>query len=405
MVPEGWRKRSLEDVAHIQTGIAKGKKNIVDPVEKPYLRVANVQDGHLDMKEIKMIEVARKDVARYSLQHGDIVLTEGGDFDKLGRGTMWASQLPECLHQNHVFAVRVDRDQLLPEFFSAQTNSSYGKGYFLSCAKRSTNLASINSTQLKQFPALVPPLPEQRKISDILSTWDAAIEKTEALLATAKAQKRALMQSLLTGKRRFPEFEGQEWKEVRLGDVITDVKRPRQWSDDALYRLISVRRRSGGLFHREDLYGRDIKTKTLKNAQAGDFLISKMQVVHGAMGLVTDEFDEMQISGSYISVVAKDPNQLRIEFFDWLSRMPEMYHRAYLCSYGVHIEKMTFSFDLFLKEKIVIPPSAAEQDRIVEALNCAQNEERELVDAITKLRTEKKALMQQLLTGKRRVEL
>jgi len=256
-----------------------------------------------------------------------------------------------------------------------------------------------------KFDFNLPPLPEQRKIADILSTWDAAIEKTEALLATAKAQKRALMQSLLTGKRRFPGFEGQEWKEVRLGDVITDVKRPLQWSDDALYRLISVRRRSGGLFHREDLYGRDIKTKTLKNAQAGDFLISKMQVVHGAMGLVTDEFDEMQISGSYISVVAKDPNQLRIEFFDWLSRMPEMYHRAYLCSYGVHIEKMTFSFDLFLKEKIVIPPSAAEQDRIVEALNCAQNEERELVDAITKLRTEKKALMQQLLTGKRRVEL
>ena len=185
--------------------------------------------------------------------------------------------------------------------------------------------------------------------------------------------------------------------------MLREVKRPVAWSDDDLYRLVSVRRRSGGLFHREDLYSRDIKTKNLKNASSGDFLISKMQVVHGAMGLVRDKFDGMQISGSYIAINSKDEDRLDIEFFDWLSRMPEMYHRAYLCSYGVHIEKMTFNFNLFLKERVQLPPNAKEQARIVEVLDCAEQEVTELDQHITKLRTEKKALMQQLLTGKRRV--
>lgn len=401
MVPEGWTTTSVGSAVHVGRGFAFKSEQYRD-AGHPILRVSNIsEDGAIskqdDWRYIDPSEVS--DFARYALKDLDILIVMvGATTGKLG--FVSKKDLPALLNQN-MWSLRAKESKgLSQQYFRYIARGVVDR--FLSTMQGSAR-GFLRQSDFSKQTFTVPPLPEQRKIADILSTWDAAIEKTEALLATAKAQKRALMQSLLTGKRRFPEFEGQPWKEVRLGDVITDVKRPLQWSDDALYRLISVRRRSGGLFHREDLHGRDIKTKTLKNAQAGDFLISKMQVVHGAMGLVTDEFDGMQISGSYISVVAKDPNQLRIEFFDWLSRMPEMYHRAYLCSYGVHIEKMTFSFGLFLKEKIVIPPSAAEQDRIVKALNCAQNEERELVDAITKLRTEKKALMQQLLTGKRRV--
>ena len=102
-----------------------------------------------------------------------------------------------------------------------------------------TAVPHISARQIKEFPILVPPLPEQRKIADILSTWDRAIETTEALLATARTQKRALMQSLLTGKRRFPEFEGQAWKEVRLGEMgqvisggTPDSIVPEHWDGD-----------------------------------------------------------------------------------------------------------------------------------------------------------------------------
>jgi type I restriction enzyme, S subunit len=173
----------LEEVAEIQTGISKSsQRQYRDPVEIPYLRVANVQDGHLDLSEIKTIEVERSNVDRYKLKYKDVLLTEGGDFDKLGRGTIWKNEISECIHQNHIFVVRPDPKKLLPEYLSLITSSHYGKQYFISCSKQSTNLASINSTQLKQFPINLPPLPEQQKIADILSTWDEAIQKLERLI-------------------------------------------------------------------------------------------------------------------------------------------------------------------------------------------------------------------------------
>lgn len=157
MLPKGWSRRPLHEVADVRTGVAKGKTGLIDPVELPYLRVANVQDSFINLSEVKTIEVERHQIDRYSLKAGDILMTEGGDFDKLGRGAVWNGTLDPCLHQNHVFAVRAKRELVNPLFLSALSGSEYGRTYFLSCAKRSTNLASINSSQLKAFPVLLPP--------------------------------------------------------------------------------------------------------------------------------------------------------------------------------------------------------------------------------------------------------
>lgn len=158
--------KALREIAFLQTGIAKGKKYPTDvpTVELPYLRVANVQDGRLDLFEIKTIVVPKSEKERYLLQDGDVVICEGGDFDKVGRGTIWRGQIPDCLHQNHVFCLRADRSLLLPEFLALQFGSPYGKKYFLGCAKKTSNLASINSTQVKAFPFQLPQLSEQRRI-------------------------------------------------------------------------------------------------------------------------------------------------------------------------------------------------------------------------------------------------
>ena len=196
--PPDWVVEPLERVADIQTGLAKGRRQLVDPVELPYLRVANVQDGYLDLSEVKTIFVERGRIDRYRLRSGDVLLTEGGDLDKLGRGTVWRGELDTCLHQNHVFVVRPNLAEVLPPFLSALTSSDYGKRYFLGCAKQTTNLASINSRQLKAFPVLVPPLAEQRKIAAILSSVDEAIEKTQVVIDRAQVVKKGLMQELLT---------------------------------------------------------------------------------------------------------------------------------------------------------------------------------------------------------------
>jgi len=269
---------------------------------------------------------------------------------------------------------------------------------------------NINLQVLKPLEILTPPLPEQRKIAKILSTWDKAISTTEKLIETSKQQKKALMQQLLTGKKRLidPEtgkaFEG-EWAQEEIGNLLKEVKRPVEWDDNTDYHLLSVKRRSEGIVLREVLNGHKILTKKMNLAKEGDFLISKMQVVHGASGLVTSEFDNCHISGSYISLVPKDSDLLDIEFFSWLSKQKKMYHQAFLCSYGVHIEKMTFNFKLYLKEKITLPNNVSEQQKIASVLTAADKEIEVLEAKLTHFKQEKKALMQQLLTGKRRVKV
>lgn len=222
-VPEGWEKKPLEQVSFIQTGLAKGKTGLKNPVRRPFLRVANVQDGRFDLLEIHEIELEESQIPRYGLQYDDVVITEGGDADKLGRGHIWRNEVAECIHQNHLFAIRSRREILDPEFLSSLISSKYGKSYFLSCAKQSTNLASINSTQLKAFPVLLPPLPEQRKIAAILSTWDDSLATLTNLLAAKRQQKRGLAEALLTGKKRLPGFEG-EWRKEKLSKYVTRTK-------------------------------------------------------------------------------------------------------------------------------------------------------------------------------------
>lgn len=219
-VPSGWDKKKLEEVAKIQTGIAKGKKGIENPIELPYLRVANVQDGYLDLSEIKTITISKDQLDRYLLQKGDVLLTEGGDYDKLGRGTIWRGQISPCLHQNHVFAVRTNKNQLLSQFFAYQAASSYGKRYFLSCAKQTTNLASINSSQLKKYPVIIPCLSEQKRIVEIIEAWDGAIAIVEQLITAKQKLKKALLVKLL-GRKTSLLDPAKERETVKQGEVAT----------------------------------------------------------------------------------------------------------------------------------------------------------------------------------------
>ena len=208
LVPENWESVPLSDCAFVQSGVAKGRK-INDPeiTRLPYLRVANVQDGYLDLSEIKTIPIRPSEVERYKLRHGDVVLTEGGDFDKLGRGFIWRGEIPLCIHQNHVYAVRTQRSRLLPEFFAYQAQSPYGKAYFLKVAHKTTNLACINTTKLKAFPVLIPTLGEQREIVAILDAIDRKIDLHRRKRAVLNDLFKALLHKLMTGKIRVGKHD------------------------------------------------------------------------------------------------------------------------------------------------------------------------------------------------------
>jgi type I restriction enzyme S subunit len=266
-----------------------------------------------------------------------------------------------------------------------------------------SGVPSLSGSTISKIKIPLPPLPEQKAIAQVLSTADAAIHTTEKLIAQKELRKKWLMQQLLTGKNRLKGFEG-EWREYPFEKLLKVVKRPVIWNDNELYKLISVRRRSGGIFFREALYGHQIKVKDLRDTEAGDFLFSKMQIVHGASALVTREFEGAKISGSYIAAVAKDSKLLNMEFFNWYSKLPYFYHQALISSYGVHIEKMTFDFDTFLQLEMKLP-SIEEQTAIALVLQAADKEISLLKAKAEKLREHKKGLMQRLLTGKVRLNI
>lgn len=202
--PVHWDIKSVSEVAEVGSGVTLGKDVTgFKYEERPYLRVANVQDGHLNLETIKTVKVKATDVSAYELEPGDVLMTEGGDLDKLGRGALWEGQIPGCLHQNHIFRVRCDGSQVLPKFFGYIVESDIAKRYFLRVAKRTTNLASTNKTQVRAFRFPVPPLSEQQKIFEIMDASKAMIRAFEQKEAALQELKKSLMQDLLSGTKRI----------------------------------------------------------------------------------------------------------------------------------------------------------------------------------------------------------
>lgn len=185
-----WRIDPLSHYAKVSSGVTKGKKyKDQNLINIPYLRVANVQDGYFDLKEIKYIAVTESEVKKYSLLAGDLLLTEGGDPDKLGRGSVWENEVSNAIHQNHIFKVRINEDvELNPYYLSGLVGSIYGKKYFLKSAKQTTGIATINSTQLKAFPVIRPPKKLQekyveiyKKVSSLKGTYQKSLNELESL--------------------------------------------------------------------------------------------------------------------------------------------------------------------------------------------------------------------------------
>ncbi len=163
-LPDGWCWARLNAIAAIKGGITVDRKR-QDPGARlvPYLRVANVQRGYLELADVKKIEASEAEIEDLRLMPGDVLFNEGGDRDKLGRGWIWEGQLSECIHQNHVFRARPFSRQLSAKFISWCGNT-LGKEYFLREGKQTTNLASINMTKLAAFPVPIPPAAEQARI-------------------------------------------------------------------------------------------------------------------------------------------------------------------------------------------------------------------------------------------------
>lgn len=196
---------TLGEIADVVGGVTKDAKKQNDPVfvEVPYLRVANVQRGYLDLGQVTTIRVPSATAQRLRLEPGDVLFNEGGDRDKLGRGWVWDGQVTDCIHQNHVFRARLRDDNYEPKFISMHGNS-FGREWFDRNGKQTTNLASLSLTALKSFPVPKISIDAQREIvAEVerrLSILRVIEEETCAALRRAASLRASVLASAFSGK-------------------------------------------------------------------------------------------------------------------------------------------------------------------------------------------------------------
>jgi type I restriction enzyme, S subunit len=197
-LPKGWSWTSLDAIAKVVGGVTKGQKRKPTDTLRlvPYLRVANVQRGALDLTDIKTIEATPEEIEELMLLPGDILLNEGGDRDKLGRGWIWEGQIPECIHQNHVFRARMVCSHIHPKYVSWYANS-FGQRYFFDEGKQTTNLASLNMTKLKGLPIPLPPYKEQTRIVEDLERQLTNLNSLERAAEVSAHRANILRQAVL----------------------------------------------------------------------------------------------------------------------------------------------------------------------------------------------------------------
>lgn len=199
---KGWDDQIyLGEIAEIVSGITKGRKVNGKPTRDiPYLAVVNVQDRELRLNPLKTIEATEEEIRRYRLQRNDLLLTEGGDPDKLGRGTLWNDEIHECIHQNHVFRVRLTDERIEPVFLNWLVGSNRGKQYFFKSAKQTTGIASINITQLRGLPLIAPPLKIQQDFALRISGIDEFKRKQITSYESLDSLFRSLQQRAFRGE-------------------------------------------------------------------------------------------------------------------------------------------------------------------------------------------------------------
>lgn len=359
----------------------------------PYVSATNFLNNRVDYTKVKHLPVDRASKLKKGIaKDGDVLFAHNAT---VGPVALLETSLPRVILSTSVTFYRCDPEFIHNRFLLAYLESPYFQRQ-VERIMRQTTRSQVPITAQKQLWVALPPLPEQRKIADILSTWDRAIETSEALLATARTQKRALMQSLLTGKRRFSEFEGEEWKEVRLGDAV-------QLSKERLDpRKNHNARTCIELEHIEAETGRilgSIQSDQQASIKAvfgpGDILFGKLRPY--LRKFAAPEFEG--VCSTEIWVLKPSGKQITSTFLHCLVQSDGFMAEAEK-SAGSKMPRADWKV---VSEYRFYLPEPGEQERIAEVLIDCDSEIDRLNGQIDKLRTEKKALMQQLLTGKRRV--
>jgi len=388
VIPEGWREVRLENIAQVERG-----KFSARPRNDPSFYGGNipfVQTGDISAAEGKLTNYSQTlneqglAVSRL-FPKGTILITIAANIGDVALTTFDVA-CPDSL-----VAVQVKKG-----------TSNEWLAYYLQTRKQELDRAATQNAQkninlqvLRPLKILLPPLPEQRAIAAILGTWDRAIALTERRLAAAEQRKKALMQQLLTGRVRFPEFAGEEWREVRLGQALKERKE-RGYDDLPLLSVTADQ----GIIYRDELERRDTsnadKSKYLR-VREGDIAYNTMRMWQGRSGV--SELEGI-VSPAYTVCTPKPSTD--IHFVGHLFQLPSIIYLFYRYSQGLVSDTWNLKFTNLGKIKVQLP-GLEEQRRIAAVLNTCDRELDLLRRKRDALQAQKQGLMQRLLTGRVRV--
>lgn len=424
MRPKGWTSYKLGEIAAFKNGLNFTRSDTGEAIK--IVGVSDFKDRAQlkGTEQLATIQIAGALRADELLQTGDLLFVRSnGNKELIGRCLYFPQVMDRLSFSGFTIRGRVKTTVLDPLFASFLMRSrSVLDQIFLGGS--GTNISNLSQEILSNIVIQAPCLSEQRRIAQILSTWDQAIATTERLLSNSRTQWNALIglslhlpsanpdSSMPTDNGGFPASvqpgiptlppAPTGWRRIQLRDHLKEVRRPVDLVDDVTYTLVTVKRSRGGVALREVLRGEEVKTPTQFYVHADDFLISKRQIVHGACGIVPPELDGAVVSNEY--AVLNTDGEINLRFFRYLSESRYFQQTCFHSSIGVHVEKMIFKTDHWLNWPFNIPP-LAQQEHIVEILDTASREVVAISEQLKALKREKSALMAQLLTGKRRVKL
>jgi type I restriction enzyme, S subunit len=205
LMDPGWPQRPVDEVADVRGGILKNPSRRPVKHTAPFLRVANVLRGKLDLTDVHRIEVFEGDLQKYALTKGDLLVVEGnGSFEQIGRSALWDGSIPGCVHQNHLIRVRPSRDHLVPEFLGICWNSPVLAGRIASAASSTSGLYSLSTGKVAGVLVPCPPLTDQESVIQTYEAFSSRLDAVGKEIRLALDRSRRLRMSVL-----HAAFEGE----------------------------------------------------------------------------------------------------------------------------------------------------------------------------------------------------
>lgn len=401
-VPAGWVNTKLQNIAKIKSGStplrAKGTRYFTQN-GTPWVKTLDLNNSEIHITDEEITDLALKETSCTLFPANTVLVAMYGGFNQIGRTGL----ITKPSASNQALSGLILNEEIAdPKYVLNYLNGNVSKWKEFAASSRKD--PNITRDDVCNFPILLPPLPEQTKIAKILSTWDKAIATTEKLIGNSQQQKKALMQSLLTGKKRLPGFEG-EWSNTTLEDCcyINPRKAPRP--ENGLVSFISMDSVSeSAKLLKTEVRNYDDVEKGFTSFSIRDVLVAKITpCFENGKGAYLDKLINEIGFGSTEFHVLRSKVNTSSKFIYFITNTDEFRVRGEANMQGSAGQKRVTTD--YLKLYPVKLPPLPEQQKIAAILTAADNEIDLLQKKLTFLKQEKAALMQQLLTGKRRVKV